>query len=154
MVVFPAPDGPTSATVSPRSTVRSADATVAAKRVSEPDPERHRVTSLTERRTSALDHDEKRADRERDVEVDVELLVDRERERLRDALQRAGEHDRRAELAEPARERQRRSGAETAAREREHHAEKDASAVVRRACARPRGAFGSTASNEAIAVRR
>ena len=44
--------------------------------------------------------------------VDVELLVDGERERLRDALERAREHDRRAELSEPARERERRAGAE------------------------------------------
>ena len=98
----------------------------AAKRVSEPDAERHRVVSLTERRTSALIDDQERADRERDVEVDVELLVDRERERLRDPLQRAGEHDRRAELAEPAREGERGARAEAAARERQHHAEEDA----------------------------
>ncbi len=82
--------------------------------------------SLTERRTTALSDDQQRADRQRDVEVDVELLVDRERERLRDALQRAGEHDRRAELAEPAREGERGARAETAAREREHHAQEHA----------------------------
>ena len=46
------------------------------------------------------------------MEVDVELLVDGERERLRDALQAAGEHDRRAELAEATRERERLAGGE------------------------------------------
>src|SRR4029079_13746701 len=50
---------------------------------------------------------ELRADRESGVEVDVELLVDGEGERLRDALKRPGEHDRRPELAETPRERQR-----------------------------------------------
>ena len=51
--------------------------------------------------------DELGADRERDVEGDVELLVDGERKGLRHALKRAGEHDRGAELADPAREAER-----------------------------------------------
>ena len=71
---------------------------------------RHEGISLTVRRTAALDDDEPGADREGRVEVDVELLVDREGERLGDALQRAGEHDRGAELADAAGERQRRAG--------------------------------------------
>ena len=57
------------------------------------------------------DEDEERADRERDVEVLVELRVDRERQRLGHPLQAAGEDDRRSELTEPARERERRGGA-------------------------------------------
>ena len=52
-----------------------------------------------------------------------ELLVDRERQCLRHALQAAGEHDRRAELAQPAGERERLAGREPAARERQHDAE-------------------------------
>ena len=121
--------------------------------MSESDPERHLVRSLTERRTSALIDDQQRADRERDVEVEVELLVDRERERLRDALERAGEHDRRAELAEAARERERGARAEPSRREREHDAEEDPArpAPSVRAAA---GSVGSTASNAATAVRR
>ena len=58
-----------------------------------------------------------------DVEVDLELRVDRERQRLRHALEAAGEHDRRAELAEAARECERLAGREAAARERQHDAE-------------------------------
>ena len=82
------------------------------------------------------DEDEHAAHRERRVEVRVELGVDRERQRLRHLLQAAGEHDRRAELAEPARERQREPGDQPAARERQHDAEERA----RRAGAeRPRG---------------
>ena len=42
---------------------------------------------------------------------------------MRHALQAAGEHDRRAELAEPARERERRTRHQAAARERQHDAE-------------------------------
>ena len=60
------------------------------------------------------------------VEVEIELRVDRERQRLRHALEAAGEHDRGAELAEPARERERQPGDEPAAREREHDAEERA----------------------------
>ena len=48
----------------------------------------------------------------------LELVVDRERQRLRPALEAAGEHDRRAELAEPAREADRLAGGEPAAGER------------------------------------
>ena len=73
------------------------------------------------------DDDEHGADRERDVEVDVELLVDRQRERLRDALERAGEHDRRAELADPARERERPAGAEPTGCQRQGDAEERSS---------------------------
>src|SRR6266550_2036792 len=51
---------------------------------------------------------------ERDVERARELGVDRERQGLRDALERPGEHDRRAELAQAARERKRETGAEPA----------------------------------------
>src|SRR5581483_11798055 len=64
-------------------------------------------------------HHQQRAHRERLREVDVELRVDRERQRLRHALQAAREHDRRPELADPARERERRAGAEPAGGERE-----------------------------------
>ena len=49
----------------------------------------------------------------------LELVVDRERKRLGPALQAAGEHDRRAELAEPARQAERLAGDEAAARERQ-----------------------------------
>ena len=58
----------------------------AAKGMGEVDVERHRVNTLTSRRVVALMITSSAADREGDVEVDVELLVDRERERLGDAL--------------------------------------------------------------------
>ena len=53
----------------------------------------------------------------------LELVVDRERQRLRPALEAAGEQDRRAELAEPAREAERLAGEEPAARERQRDPE-------------------------------
>ena len=108
---------------------------------------------LDGRSRSHADDDQRGADRERRVEIDVELLVDRERERLGDALQRAGEHDRRAELAEPAREDRAAPAPSPPA----------ASGSAMRANVRagpgaegPRGggSVGSTASNAAIAVRR
>ena len=77
----------------------------------------HEGMSLTARRIAALT-DEFGADRERDLEVDVELLVDRERERLGHALERAGEHDRRPKLADSACERERPAAAEASSRER------------------------------------
>ena len=64
--------------------------------------------------------------RARDIEVHVELGIDGERERLRDAAQAAGEHDRGAELAEPARERERETGDQAAAGERQHDTEEGA----------------------------
>ena len=70
--------------------------------------------------------DEQCADRQGEVEVDLELGVDRQRQRLRDALEAAGEHDRRAELPDPAGEGERRTGAEAAERERQRDAEEDA----------------------------
>ena len=53
-VVLPAPDGPTSANVSPGSTLRSSAALEGAKRVVEGDVERHRKTTLVARRITAL----------------------------------------------------------------------------------------------------
>src|SRR6059036_1000324 len=53
------------------------------------------------------DDDEQGTDRQRRVEVLLELCIDRERQRLRHALQAAGEDDRCAELAEAARKRER-----------------------------------------------
>ena len=88
------------------------------------------------------DQDEHAAHRERRVEVPVELGVDRERQRLGDALQAAGEHDRGAELAEPAREREREPGDQPAARERQDDAEERARRARRRACARRRSGSG------------
>ena len=104
--------------------------------------ERHRRRSLTEEEQGSADDDEHGADRERGVEVDVELLVDRERERLGHALQRAREHDRRAELAEPARKRQSGTGAEPAGGERERDAGERPCRALRRGCARRRAASG------------
>ena len=101
-VVLPAPDGPTSANVSPGSTVRSSAAREGAKRVVEGDVERHRKADLGGEEDHRADRDQQGADREREVEVEVERLVDRQRERLGDAAQAAGEHERRAELADPA----------------------------------------------------
>ena len=146
-VVFPAPDGPTSATSGAVADGQLDGRVEAAKRMGEVDAERHRVRSLTERRIGRADDHEHGADREGDVEVDVELLVDRERERLGDALERAGEHDRRAELADPAGERERRAGAEPARGERQRDAEEDARRARRRASARPRAASGRSLSN-------
>src|SRR5205085_9660177 len=47
---------------------------------------------------NGADDDEEAADRERRVEVLLELRVDGKRQRLRHPLQAAGEYDRRAEL--------------------------------------------------------
>ena len=114
-VVLPAPDGPTSPTVSgPTSsatstskervgTVRSSRSVPMSKSL-EPDEDR------------CADDDEERADCQCDVEVRVELGIDRERQRLGHPLEAAGEDDRRAELSEPARQRQRRGRAEPARR--------------------------------------
>ena len=86
----------------------------------------HDGRSLTVRSTATLTTTRKRAEGQRDVEVEVELRVDGERQRLRHALQAAGEHDRRAELAEPARERERGGRREPAGGEGERHAEERA----------------------------
>ena len=117
------------------------------------EPERvHAGTSLTASRSSGADDHEQGADRERRVEVDVELLVDGERERLRHALERAGEHDRRAELADPARERERRSrrrGRRPASGSATRQNVRAGPAPSVRAAA---GSVGSTPSNAAIAA--
>ena len=97
---FPAPDGPTSASVS-RPSSSATERRKERRGWSRSRLERvHRGHQLDGEEDGGADDDELGADRERDVEVDVELLVDRERECLRDALERAGEHDRRAELAD------------------------------------------------------
>ena len=83
-------------------------------------PRQHQLEHDQER--GADDH-EQRPECDRRVEVDCERAVDRERQGLRDALQTAREHDRRAELAEAARERQRLAGREAAASERQHDPE-------------------------------
>ena len=83
VVVFPAPDGPTSASGLRRARPSARRRVEGAKGMGVVDPERHRVSSLTDEQDAAADRDEHGADRERDVEVEVELLVDRERERLR-----------------------------------------------------------------------
>ena len=94
--------------------------------MSEPDSERHLVMNLTDNRTSALTTISRALIASATVKLEVELLVDRERERLRDALERAGEHDRRAELAQAPGEGERGAGPEAALGEREHDAEEDA----------------------------
>ena len=133
---LPAPDGPTSASV-PAST-----STSSSKSNSEGVGEalqlkgRHDGISLTARSRTALASDELGADRESRVEVDVELLVDRERERLGDALERSGEHDGRAELPEPARECER--GARTEATGRESGSATRAERPCRACTERPR----------------
>ena len=71
------------------------------------------------------EHDEERADRQRRVEVLVELRVDRERQRLRHPLQAAGEDERCAELTEAAGKRERRRGAEATGGERKRDAGED-----------------------------
>ena len=118
------------------------------------DAERHRVVSLTDRRTVALMTMSSALIASATVEVDVELLVDRERERLRDALERAGEHDRGAELAEPSREGERSAGAEPAARERKHRRAGRRVLGPAPSVRAAAGSVGSTASNAEIAVRR
>ena len=155
-VVLPAPDGPASATVSAPD--RRALARGRSERSGTARSTRSASiegSSLTARRMADADEHEQGADREGDVEVLVELRVDRERQRLGDALQAAGEHDRRAELAEPAREarassrrrgRPRRAGARRAGTSRAGPAPsvRDASSRV----------CGRRASNAAIAWRR
>ena len=72
---------------------------------------------------SAADDDEERAHRERRRKVQIEGGVDRERQRLGDALEAAREHDRGSELAEPAREGERLAPGEPAPSEGEDDAE-------------------------------
>src|SRR5205085_11244867 len=85
---------------------------------------------------NGADDDEEAADRERRVEVLLELRVDGKRQRLRHPLQAAGEDDRRAELAEPAGERERGRRGKPARCQRERHARKYPS---RRRAERARG---------------
>ena len=120
------PDGPTSAIVEPTSRL-SSEAEGPKRDGDLFEGELCHVESDSEaEEQDDADQDEHAAHRERRVEVAVELGVDRERERLRDPLQAAREHDRRAELAEPAREREREPCDQAAAREREHDAEERA----------------------------
>ena len=81
----------------------------------ESEPERHEQ--------GAADDDEERAHREGCGEVLVELLVDRERQSLRYALEAPREHDRGPELPEPPRKREGFSRRQPAAGERKDDAE-------------------------------
>ena len=100
-VVLPAPDGPTSATVS-RPTARSTATRKARRGTSIASRSASTGEEFDEEEHAGADDDEQRADGERRVEVDVQLGVDGERQRLGDALEAAGEEERRAELAQPA----------------------------------------------------
>src|SRR5207244_6282375 len=66
------------------------------------------------------------ADRERGVEVHLELGVDGQGESLGHALQAAGKQERRPEFAEPSGQRERRRGAESSGREWESDPSEDA----------------------------
>ena len=71
----------------------------------------HERSSRRERSRARLKSDEYRAHGDGRVEVaGAELGVDRERQRLRHALEAAGEHDRRSELADAAGDREREAG--------------------------------------------
>src|SRR5205085_10926691 len=70
--------------------------------------------------------DEERADRQRGIEVDLELGVDGERESLRDPLEAAGEEQRGPELAQPSGQGQCRGSAESGGGERERDTREDA----------------------------
>ena len=122
-VLFPAPDGPTRATVAAdREAYLELESPKRDGDVFEGD-RCHERAILSVRSRTALTRTRSAAHRECRVLVQVELVVDRERQRLRDALEASREHDRRAELADSARERQSEPGDQPAAREREHDAE-------------------------------
>ncbi len=142
-VVLPAPDGPTSATR--RRRPEGQPEVERPKRDGEVvEAERcHERPSRRATSRSDADDDEQAAHRERHVEVvGVELGVDRERQRLREALQAAREHDRRAELAEAARERE--GEARRAARRARAAGRRGRTCARarRRACATPRRGSG------------
>ena len=123
---MPAPEGPTSATVS--ASTSSASSTRKDRRGLRYQAEaRPRGSELDGEQHHSADDDEEGADRERDVEVDVELRVDRERKRLCHPLEASCEEDGGAELADPSCERKCRSGAETARGQRQGDPAKRAS---------------------------
>src|SRR5688572_31896018 len=104
MLVLPAPDGPASARHSPGLTLSATSRASAPSRVCA-------STRSTAECLAALDELDGEQDRrgdghehgregERRLEVGGEAVVDRQRNGLGDSLERAGEHERRAELAE------------------------------------------------------
>ena len=114
----------------------------------------HEGRSFTERRTVRLMSDEQRTDGDGNVRVEVELGIDRERHRLRDALQAAGEHDRRAELACATRPGERRARPEAAAREAAGATRQNVRLGLAPSVREASISVGSMASKEAIAWRR
>src|ERR671930_432488 len=111
-LLLPAPDGPASATHWPGSmfsaTAREkSPSSVSASIRSIPAPD-----ELGRQQDGGGHRDQHRGQRQRVLEVAREALVDRERGGLRDALERAGEHQRGAELSERAAERERAAGDE------------------------------------------
>ena len=104
--LLPAPDGPTRATVSCANGQADPRARTTEERRrcrARASPRRQQFVGQQDGRAQNHEQD---ADRERDVEVRVELLVDAEREGLRLAAHVAGEDDRRPELPDAAGERE------------------------------------------------
>src|SRR5918995_2817279 len=103
-LVFPAPEGPASAKGEPARTSSSTPSrrsrklvlALAASIVRQPHQQLHR------QQQGRGDHDEHGRQRDRSREITAQELEDRQRGRLGQALQRAREHQRRAELAERA----------------------------------------------------
>src|SRR5688572_3797848 len=107
-LLLPAPDGPASARHSPAATSSATSSSRSPSRcsavTSSPPisvvPESIALEELDRQQDRGRDGDEHRRQREGGLEVGREALVDRERRGLGDAGQRAGEHERGAELAE------------------------------------------------------
>ena len=161
-LVLPAPEGPASARHSPCSTVsstssRSAPSVVPldAQQAVTPLPAAERLAApdQLDRQQDGCGHrHEHRGQREGGVEVGREAVVDGERNGLGDALERAGEHQRRAELSERTAEGQSRSRGKPRQGDRDHHSQEAArlGGAERARCVEQRR---STAANAAIAWR-
>src|SRR3954451_2781305 len=105
-VDLPAPDARASARQSPDATSSATSTSNSASRVvtstESKDADCRACRELHREQERERDAHEHRRQRKRAVEVGREAVVDRERDGLRDAAKRAGEHQCRAELAESA----------------------------------------------------